>query len=132
MTSLTVAPTLSLIVPIYNEEATIDELRARLLPVLEPLGTFEVILINDGSTDRSAPFICAPCTRIAPFISASSTACGVRALSASGEGARESGWPLWQDAHRAVKSRSPPDVCACAATVPSAAHARMAATNFIR
>jgi len=61
MTSLTVAPTLSLIVPIYNEEATIDELRARLLPVLEPLGTFEVILINDGSTDRSAEMLDALC-----------------------------------------------------------------------
>jgi polyisoprenyl-phosphate glycosyltransferase len=53
MTTTSVPPTLSLIVPIYNEEATIDELRARLLPVLEPLGTFEVILINDGSRDRS-------------------------------------------------------------------------------
>jgi len=57
MTSVGAAPRLSLIVPIYNEEATIDELRARLLPVLEPLGTFEVILINDGSKDRSAEML---------------------------------------------------------------------------
>lgn len=53
MTSPAAPPRLSLIVPIYNEEATINELRARLLPVIEPLGTFEVILINDGSKDRS-------------------------------------------------------------------------------
>jgi dolichol-phosphate mannosyltransferase len=57
MTSPAVQPRLSLIVPIYNEEATINELRARLLPVLEPLGTFEVIMINDGSRDRSAEML---------------------------------------------------------------------------
>ncbi|MEO7683726.1 MAG: glycosyltransferase family 2 protein [Gemmatimonadaceae bacterium] len=57
MTSTGVTPTLSLIVPIYNEEAMIDELRARLLPVLEPIGSFEVILINDGSKDRSADML---------------------------------------------------------------------------
>ena len=50
-------PTLSLIVPIYNEEATIDELRSRLLPVLEPIDSWEVILINDGSKDRSAEML---------------------------------------------------------------------------
>ena len=50
-------PTLSLIVPVYNEEATIEALRARLLPVLEPIGTFEVVLINDGSKDRSAEML---------------------------------------------------------------------------
>jgi len=62
MTTLTESrPKLSLIVPVYNEEATIDELRARLLPVLEPLGTFEVILINDGSKDRSAEMLDALC-----------------------------------------------------------------------
>jgi dolichol-phosphate mannosyltransferase len=53
----TVRPTLSLIVPIYNEEATIEALRARLLPVLEPVASWEVILINDGSRDRSAEML---------------------------------------------------------------------------
>lgn len=60
-------PTLSLIVPIYNEELVIDELRARLVPVLEPLGTFEVILINDGSKDRSAAMLDALCEDDARF-----------------------------------------------------------------
>ncbi len=60
-------PTLSLIVPIYNEEAVIEELRDRLIPVLEPLGTFEVILVNDGSTDRSAQMLDALCNSDSRF-----------------------------------------------------------------
>jgi len=50
-------PKLSLVVPVYNEEAGIEELRARLLPVLESIGPFEVLCINDGSTDRSAEML---------------------------------------------------------------------------
>lgn len=61
MTGGAAAPTLSLIIPIYNEEAVIDELRARLLPVLEPIGSFEVVLVNDGSKDRSAAMLDALC-----------------------------------------------------------------------
>src|SRR5215203_3560582 len=61
MTGTPVVPTLSLIVPIYNEEAVIDELRARLLPVLEPLGSFEVVLVNDGSKDQSAAMLDSIC-----------------------------------------------------------------------
>src|SRR5688500_1695684 len=67
MTSPGSRPRLSLIVPIFNEEAVIDELRARLLPVLEPLGTFEVILINDGSKDRSAEILDALCEKDSRF-----------------------------------------------------------------
>jgi polyisoprenyl-phosphate glycosyltransferase len=45
---------LSVVLPIYNEEATIPELHRRLLAALEPLGLgFEVIYVDDGSTDRS-------------------------------------------------------------------------------
>ena len=43
---------LSIVVPFFNEEQNVDLFFARLLPVLERLGlTFEVICINDGSTD---------------------------------------------------------------------------------
>ncbi len=48
-------PTLSVVVPLYNEEATVDELHRRLAEVLgrvEP--DFEVILVNDGSQDGTA------------------------------------------------------------------------------
>lgn len=44
----------SVIIPIYNEEANIDTLYARLLGVLESMQvSFEFIFINDGSRDQS-------------------------------------------------------------------------------
>ncbi|MCA9284542.1 MAG: glycosyltransferase family 2 protein [Phycisphaerales bacterium] len=47
-------PPLSLVIPLYNEEAVLDELAARLRLALEilPPGT-EVVLVDDGSTDRT-------------------------------------------------------------------------------
>ena len=53
---------LSVIVPIYNEEANIGELYQRLLGVLEALplpGGFELIFVNDGSRDQSLPLLLA-------------------------------------------------------------------------
>jgi undecaprenyl-phosphate 4-deoxy-4-formamido-L-arabinose transferase len=48
-------PALSVVVPLYDEEATVDELLARVGAVLEPRGErFEIVLVNDGSTDRTA------------------------------------------------------------------------------
>jgi len=48
------APRYSLIVPVYNEEATLLELYHRLQGVIAALdGPAEVILVNDGSRDRS-------------------------------------------------------------------------------
>jgi dolichol-phosphate mannosyltransferase len=47
-------PKLSVVLPVYNEEATIPELHRRLLAALEPLVlSFEVIYVDDGSSDRS-------------------------------------------------------------------------------
>lgn len=52
--SESVRPTLSIGIPIYNEEETIPELGNRLVAVLDSLSTdAEVILVNDGSRDRS-------------------------------------------------------------------------------
>lgn len=46
------APTLSVVIPCYNEGENVPLLFARLLPALEGLGVpFEVICINDGSRD---------------------------------------------------------------------------------
>lgn len=46
--------TISVIVPIYNEEENIDLLYDRLRPVLAQLGQgYEIIYVNDGSTDKS-------------------------------------------------------------------------------
>lgn len=45
---------LSVVVPVYNSEHTLDELVMRLQPVLESLQVpYEVILVNDGSRDQS-------------------------------------------------------------------------------
>jgi polyisoprenyl-phosphate glycosyltransferase len=47
-------PRYSFVVPIYNEEETLPELARRLTGVLDELdGEGEVILVDDGSTDRS-------------------------------------------------------------------------------
>jgi undecaprenyl-phosphate 4-deoxy-4-formamido-L-arabinose transferase len=45
-------PEVSVVVPIYNEEATVDELARRTLATLEQLGRpFELIFVDDGSRD---------------------------------------------------------------------------------
>jgi len=45
---------LSLVVPIHNESAGLDEFFARVLPVLENLGcSFEIVCVDDGSSDDS-------------------------------------------------------------------------------
>ncbi|MFV0368068.1 MAG: glycosyltransferase family 2 protein [Hyphomicrobiaceae bacterium] len=47
-------PLLSVVVPVLNEEAGIGRLLERLLPVLEgETPHFEIIIIDDGSTDRT-------------------------------------------------------------------------------
>lgn len=49
------APTFSVVAPVYNEEALIEEFYRRTTAVLEGLGEpFELVLVNDGSRDRSA------------------------------------------------------------------------------
>jgi polyisoprenyl-phosphate glycosyltransferase len=48
-------PTISVVAPVYNEEALVGEFCRRVVAALEPLGEpFELILVNDGSRDRSA------------------------------------------------------------------------------
>ncbi len=48
------SPKYSFVIPIYNEEATIAELYRRVSAVMDQLdGTTELILVNDGSRDRS-------------------------------------------------------------------------------
>ncbi|MDQ2724091.1 MAG: glycosyltransferase family 2 protein [Actinomycetota bacterium] len=52
-------PLLSVVVPVRNEEDNLPVLHARLATVLGALGTYEVIFVDDGSTDRSAAAIMA-------------------------------------------------------------------------
>ena len=54
-------PELSVVIPVYNEEAGLAKLYARLYPALDQLLargiTYEVIFVNDGSRDRSAEIL---------------------------------------------------------------------------
>ena len=51
-------PSVSVVIPVYNEEAVLPALFARLYPALDALGkTYEVIFVNDGSRDRSAALL---------------------------------------------------------------------------
>lgn len=44
---------ISAVVPVYNAEQSLEPLVARLGGVLAPLGPFELIFVDDGSTDQS-------------------------------------------------------------------------------
>jgi len=47
-------PTFSVVAPVFNEEALVEEFCRRCVAALEPLGEpFELVLVNDGSRDRS-------------------------------------------------------------------------------
>ncbi|KAF1050679.1 MAG: Undecaprenyl-phosphate 4-deoxy-4-formamido-L-arabinose transferase [Burkholderia gladioli] len=51
-------PEVSIVIPVYNEEDGLAALFSRLYPALDALdASYEVILINDGSRDRSAALL---------------------------------------------------------------------------
>jgi undecaprenyl-phosphate 4-deoxy-4-formamido-L-arabinose transferase len=51
-------PEISVVIPVYNEEASLAALCARLYPALDALQrSYEIIFVNDGSRDRSAALL---------------------------------------------------------------------------
>jgi undecaprenyl-phosphate 4-deoxy-4-formamido-L-arabinose transferase len=51
-------PHLSVVIPVYNEEAGLQPLFDRLYPALDALGSsYEAIFVDDGSRDRSAALL---------------------------------------------------------------------------
>lgn len=51
-------PKLSVVIPVYNEEAVLPTLFARLYPALDALQVpFEVVYVNDGSKDKSVALL---------------------------------------------------------------------------
>jgi undecaprenyl-phosphate 4-deoxy-4-formamido-L-arabinose transferase len=51
-------PKLSVVIPVYNEEAVLPSLFARLYPALDALAiSYEIVFINDGSRDRSVALL---------------------------------------------------------------------------
>lgn len=60
---------LSIVVPIYNEEESLPFLVNQLLEVLQPMEeTFELVLVNDGSSDNSAEVIRKLCFEIPELV----------------------------------------------------------------
>jgi undecaprenyl-phosphate 4-deoxy-4-formamido-L-arabinose transferase len=58
MTVVPLKPELSVVIPIYNEEAGLPKLFARLYPALDALNmSYEVIFVNDGSRDNSVSIL---------------------------------------------------------------------------
>jgi dolichol-phosphate mannosyltransferase len=56
--------TLSVVVPLYNEELVINEMHKRLSGVLrEAVDSYEVVLVNDGSRDRTVELAREICAR---------------------------------------------------------------------
>jgi undecaprenyl-phosphate 4-deoxy-4-formamido-L-arabinose transferase len=50
-----VRPELSVVIPVYNEAATLTDLHARLARTLKDIGRpWEIVFVDDGSRDRSA------------------------------------------------------------------------------
>ncbi|MYM66203.1 glycosyltransferase [Pseudoduganella sp. FT55W] len=51
-------PEISVVIPIYNEQAGLAALFARLYPALDKLGTsYEIVFVNDGSRDNSVSIL---------------------------------------------------------------------------
>jgi len=51
-------PKLSVVIPVYNEEAVLPTLFSRLYPALDALAiAYEVVFVNDGSKDRSVALL---------------------------------------------------------------------------
>ena len=46
-------PLLSIVAPVFNEAAVIDAFHERVNAAVQPCGRFELILVDDGSTDAS-------------------------------------------------------------------------------
>jgi dolichol-phosphate mannosyltransferase len=51
MTFSPARPQLSVVVPVYNEVGGIEELHRRVTQACASVGTYELVLVNDGSTD---------------------------------------------------------------------------------
>ena len=57
-TVVTSAPKLSIVIPVYNEEAVLPTLFKRLYSALDALQvSFEIVFVNDGSKDRSVALL---------------------------------------------------------------------------
>lgn len=53
-----ITPDLSIVVPLYNEEANVEPLYQRLKAVVDAMGiSYQFVFVNDGSRDRTLPMV---------------------------------------------------------------------------
>jgi undecaprenyl-phosphate 4-deoxy-4-formamido-L-arabinose transferase len=53
-----IAPDVTVVIPVFNEQEVLPALFARLYPALDALGRpYEIVFVNDGSRDRSAALL---------------------------------------------------------------------------
>jgi len=58
MTLMEIKPEVSVVIPVYNEQAGLANLFARLYPAMDKLGLpYEIIFVNDGSRDNSVAIL---------------------------------------------------------------------------
>ncbi len=58
MNVIAIKPEVSVVIPVYNEEAGLANLFARLYPALDKLGIpYEILFVNDGSRDNSVAIL---------------------------------------------------------------------------
>ena len=54
-------PEISVVIPVYNEQAGLQTLFDRLYPALDKLGnSYEIVFVNDGSRDNSVSILAEP------------------------------------------------------------------------
>ena len=57
-------PVISVITPVYNEHESLPNFFKRVVPIMEQIGLpFEIIAVNDGSSDDSAEILKSYCEK---------------------------------------------------------------------
>lgn len=57
------APDFAVVVPMHNEEASVETLVAEIVSACAPVGRFEIVVVDDASSDRTAEAVLALAAR---------------------------------------------------------------------
>lgn len=93
-------PSLSVVIPVYNEEENLEPLLEELFPILNKIGSaFEVICVDDASTDDSYAVLCSLKDKYAELrIIQHRMNCGESAAEATGFANARGEWIVTMDA----------------------------------
>lgn len=64
------AKSVSVVIPAYNEEGSVNILAKRLIAVLRKYASYEIVFINDGSTDNTGRIVNQLCDQYAGVVKA--------------------------------------------------------------